>query len=136
MAANIITQEISNETVIDNPEETFDRRYGKVEVVFLDANDNMIDIPAKPKVGDMKPVKFDDTSKEFIDVDEKDPSWYDYANRRWANAINSDGSYFVWIPRFAYKITYYSSSSYSKAIGYSDARGLLKVDPTQMDGKL
>jgi hypothetical protein len=25
----------------------------------------------------------------------------------WANAKNSDGSYFVWIPRFAYRITYY-----------------------------
>ena len=135
VTANFITQEISNETVIDNPAETFDRRYGKVEVVFLDANDNMIDIPAKPKLGDLKPVKYDDSSRQFIDVDPKDPSWYDYANRRWANAINSDGSYFVWIPRFAYKITYYSSSSYTTAIGYCDSRGLLKVDQTQMDGK-
>ncbi len=134
VVANIITQEVTNDPIIDNPEESFDRRYGKVDVIFLDKNDNIIDIPSKPVVGDMKPVKFDERNKEFIDVEEKDPTWYDYANRKWANAINSDGSYFVWIPRFAYKITYYSSSSYSKAIGYSDARGLIKINTTN-DGQ-
>lgn len=134
VTANIITQEISNEVITDNPEEILDRRYGKVDVVFLDMNDNIIDIPSKPQLGDMKAVKYDDAKREFVDVDSRDPSWYDYANRRWANAVNSDGSYFVWIPRFAYKITYYSSSSYTTAIGFCDSRGLLKVDPRQMDG--
>ena len=134
VTANVITQEISNEVITDNPEEILDRRYGKVDVVFLDMNDNIIDIPSKPQLGDMKAVKYDDAKREFVDVDPRDPSWYDYANRRWANAVNSDGSYFVWIPRFAYKITYYSSSSYTTAIGYCDSRGILKVDPRQMDG--
>jgi len=32
-------------------------------------------------------------------------NWYDYSNKIWANAKTSDGSYWVWIPRFAYKIT-------------------------------
>ena len=45
-------------------------------------------------------------------------NWYDYVpgdnvndtkNSKWANARTSDGSYWVWIPRFAYKITYKSS---------------------------
>ena len=31
--------------------------------------------------------------------------WYDYSAQKWANAKTSDGSYWVWIPRFAYKIT-------------------------------
>ena len=37
--------------------------------------------------------------------------WYDYENSNWANAITSDGSMFVWIPRFEYKITYYTDST-------------------------
>lgn len=128
VVANIITQNVTNDEIIDDPEASFDRRYGKVDVIFLDKNDNIIDIPAKPDIGDMTPVKYDEATRTFIKVESQDPSWYDYSNRKWANAINKDGSYFVWIPRFAYKITYYSSSSYAKAIGYSDARGLIKVD--------
>ena len=31
-------------------------------------------------------------------------NWYDYKNSEWANAVTEDGSYWVWIPRFAYKI--------------------------------
>jgi len=32
---------------------------------------------------------------------------------KWANAKTIDGSYWVWIPRFAYKVTYYTDSSKS-----------------------
>lgn len=48
-----------------------------------------------------------------------DHDWYDYvdtvtegpvSSSRWANARTKDGSMWVWIPRFAYKITYYTSS--------------------------
>ena len=74
VTANIITQEISNEVITDNPEEILDRRYGKVDVVFLDMNDNIIDIPSKPQLGDMKAVKYDDATREFVDVDPRDPS--------------------------------------------------------------
>ena len=31
-------------------------------------------------------------------------NWYDYKTGKWANAVTEDGSYWVWIPRFAYKI--------------------------------
>ena len=31
-------------------------------------------------------------------------SWYNYEEKRWANVELEDGSMFVWIPRFAYKI--------------------------------
>ena len=58
----------------------------------------------------------DGTKNENFDVD----AWYDYIpaddskagttagdtkTSYWANAITEDGSYWVWIPRFAYKIT-------------------------------
>ena len=42
-----------------------------------------------------------------------DPDWYDYTAKKWANAKTSDGSMWVWIPRYAYSITsgYHSSSA-------------------------
>ncbi len=33
-----------------------------------------------------------------------DQNWYDYENKKWANAITEDGSMWVWIPRYAYKM--------------------------------
>ena len=31
-------------------------------------------------------------------------NWYDYKTSKWANTMTEDGSMWVWIPRFAYKI--------------------------------
>ena len=31
-------------------------------------------------------------------------NWYDYKEQKWANAVTEDGSMWVWIPRYAYKI--------------------------------
>ena len=45
-----------------------------------------------------------------------------------ANAVDSNGSYFVWIPRYAYRITYYSNSQYTKVVGYCDGRGIMKLN--------
>ncbi|MDD2208182.1 MAG: hypothetical protein PHU45_02370, partial [Bacilli bacterium] len=55
----------------------------------------------------MTPVKWDDEFKEIETTE------YDYNNKRWANAKTADGSYWVWIPRYAYKITngYHSSET-------------------------
>ena len=33
-----------------------------------------------------------------------DDNLYDYQKSQWANAKTQDGSYWVWIPRFAYKV--------------------------------
>ena len=55
----------------------------------------------------MELVKWDEDKQEF--VTDKTNSSYDYNNQQWANAkITVDGieSYFVWIPRYEYKITY------------------------------
>ncbi len=51
--------------------------------------------------------------EEFTEINENDIAWYDYDNKRWANARTDDGSYWVWIPRYAYKITsgYHQSST-------------------------
>ena len=63
-------------------------------------------------------------------------TWYNYTADKgrdgkednttsmWANAKNTDGSYFVWIPRYAYRITYYSDSTYTNETGYYDGYGM------------
>ena len=56
---------------------------------------------------DMELVKWDETQNKFIPDDTK--TSYDYDNQEWANAkVTIDGveSYFVWIPRYEYKINY------------------------------
>ena len=51
----------------------------------------------------MTPVKWNENNEE-TETTEDDPDWYDYNEKRWANAKSADGSYWVWIPRYAYKI--------------------------------
>ena len=40
--------------------------------------------------------------------------WYDYSSKKWANAQTEDGSMWVWIPRYAYKVIYNNPSDKSK----------------------
>ncbi|MDD3303566.1 MAG: hypothetical protein PHP54_01450 [Clostridia bacterium] len=57
-----------------------------------------------------KAVKWDASNIESemeITTADKDTSWYDYANKKWANIYtnnNGNKAYWVWIPRYAYKI--------------------------------
>ncbi len=75
----------------------------------------------KPKLATgMTAIKYNTDTSEWNTVSnpEVDTSWYDYANKKWANAITADGSFWVWIPRFAYQI----------ATGYhSDIAGTINV---------
>lgn len=48
----------------------------------------------------MQPIK-------YVGEDESTAGWKDNKSK-WANAITSDGSMWVWIPRYAYKIKYKS----------------------------
>ena len=67
-----------------------------------------------PNLGEgMTPIKWDDSAKDWIETEGSDPEWYDYSAKKWANAKTSDGSMWVWIPRYAYSITsgYHSSST-------------------------
>ena len=67
----------------------------------------------------MTPVIYNEGKEEVIEADEleiKNCSWYDYiaqegntengGTSKWANAKTKDGSIWVWVPRYAYKITY------------------------------
>ena len=50
----------------------------------------------------------DGTEKERISINKSIPTnWYDYSNRKWANIVttaNGTESYYVWIPRYEYRI--------------------------------
>ena len=56
----------------------------------------------------LNPIKFSDPddSKEgqTIQTNKSDINWYDYDTKKWANSQTKDGSMWVWIPRYAYKI--------------------------------
>ncbi|MBP3284537.1 MAG: InlB B-repeat-containing protein [Clostridia bacterium] len=54
--------------------------------------------------GIMKPVKF--VNNVWKETTEDDVEWYNYENGKWANMMLEDGSLFVWIPRYTYKVDY------------------------------
>jgi len=58
-----------------------------------------------PKITEaMIPVYWDDNGNE-IEYNSDNfvyDNWYDYSQDKWANAKTKDGSYWVWIPRYAY----------------------------------
>ena len=56
----------------------------------------------------MTPVKFDNGN--IVKTSADDNEWYNYQNKQWANAQTEDGSLWVWIPRYAYKINKPASS--------------------------
>mgnify|MGYP004629449965 FL=1 len=62
----------------------------------------------------MTPVKFEVTNgkgeRKTVTTTADDANWYNYCEKRWANARTEDGSLWVWIPRFAYRINKPDSS--------------------------
>ena len=63
-------------------------------------------------VSGMTPIKFtmptEESMGEVVKTNTSDAEWYNYGEtyetRKWANAQTEDGSMWVWIPRYAYKI--------------------------------
>ena len=73
----------------------------------------------------MTPVKFEvdekDTSKmKTVETTADDKDWYNYKNKQWANAKTEDGSLWVWIPRYAYRIIQPASSD-------SERKGTIEI---------
>ena len=124
--------------------EEFSRENGNIDIVFLrEKTDNVSTSANVPVLGtNMAPVNFNIETNKFEEVSEED--WeYSYTNApkqsHWANAVVKDEEgnvtgYFVWIPRYAYKITYYDSS-FETVIGYSDARGIVTTNGEEYIGK-
>ena len=92
----------------------------------LNPNDNnrtlIPSIANEPVLGEgMQAVYWsDENATEEYTANSFEPQMYSYImgdgktdtkESRWANAKTEDGSYWVWIPRYAYKITYYTDSN-------------------------
>ena len=63
----------------------------------------------KPRLAEgMKAIKFsqpnDTTKGEVEESSESDVEWYNYNDKKWANSQTEDGSMWVWIPRYAYRV--------------------------------
>ncbi len=61
----------------------------------------------------MTGIYWDGDTEVKVTPDNQD-NWYDYSVQKWANAKTEDGSYWVWIPRYAYKI---ESGRYTSTAG-------------------
>lgn len=119
---------------------------GVIDIVWLDTENNVIDEPMSPSnyLNGLTAVKFNTSTKVFDPITNPaaDTSWYNYETqtRNWANARTSDSNaYFVWIPRYAYKITYFNTVNNANAyrtdknskvgiIGYSNIEGIIVIE--------
>ncbi|MFR0822269.1 MAG: hypothetical protein ACLU84_07265 [Clostridia bacterium] len=66
-------------------------------------------VPNAPRLAEgMSPIKFKEPSNdekgEVIPTTILDADWYHYEDKKWANAKTKDGSMWVWIPRYAYRV--------------------------------
>ena len=137
--------------------EMTDMTNGVVEIKWLSGTSNKVtDTPNSPVIKKDLPTGM---TMEQVVFDEESQTWiagtdYSYVAgtgsndnnaSRWANArVTIDGidSYFVWIPRYAYRIIYFNNSTSKQAyqngilteedaveqgkiIGYSDSRGIV-----------
>lgn len=76
----------------------------------------------------MTPIKWNGTA--WIDTTEADTTWYNYntTDKKWANAKTADGSMWVWIPRYIYKI---SSGWNTNTTGTIDIQFSIDTDDTR-----
>ena len=100
-------------------EESFLSEYEK-EILKQDSNGIWDGSVNKPDLmSGMMAIKFTEPTDITEGKDEKvsDSSkndWYNYSEKKWANAKTNDGSMWVWIPRYAYKVVYNDPNDKSK----------------------
>ncbi|NLM63611.1 MAG: prepilin-type N-terminal cleavage/methylation domain-containing protein, partial [Mollicutes bacterium] len=82
----------------------------------------------------MTPIKWDVI--EWEDTVNYDSEWYDYNQKKWANVKTEDGSMWVWIPRYAYKITDCFHSDCSGDAGNIEIKFLKGTTNETADGKV
>lgn len=134
----------------------FDMSYGVIEIEFLEGTSyNISQTPNHPVLkSDMTAITYNTNGSTNIVTNPNSSDWYSYVagsgisdnkSSHWANAkvsANNIDSYFVWIPRYAYRIIYFDSPASKeqyklgtlseevavangKIVGYSDSRGIV-----------
>ena len=104
-ASNMYANSTKDETVLLGSMEDSIKDLGNVS----DYYDKLKEVNAPQLKQGMTPVKFE--SGNIVEIEENDSSWYDYNEQNWANAQTEDGSLWVWIPRYAYQVQYYTDAN-------------------------
>ena len=88
-----------------------------------------------PNLGEgMTAIKWDETANDgagdWVETTGSDPDWYDYSAKKWANSKTADGSMWVWIPRYAYKITsgYHQSGEELNSTTPEEGAGTIEIE--------
>jgi hypothetical protein len=154
----------TTDSVASNSTPTFSTDYGIVDVIWLSGTGtstaDVTSTPNIPKLSGMTPVKWTEIKDDEGNVTgwtekettSSDTDWYSYnegigttdnLTSKWANAKNTTSggtSYFVWIPRYAYRITYYESQEAwqngDDPTGYYDGYGLWNASDGSVNYKL
>ena len=105
--------------------------YGYIDVAK--GNNKKVQVNAPRLKGNMTPIKYVGESEE--DIKQQTGS-------KWANVATSDGSMFVWIPRYAYKITkgYHTNQAGTIEVAFIDTNnrflngenGTIITDPSKV----
>lgn len=155
--ASVIITPTETSVANANPDITFKTDYGTIDVIWLkDDGKTVSKTPNGPVYGTgMSPVSW--TEKATIGDDnvkweESSTENYEYKvaaektdskQSKWANAklrIGEIDSYFVWIPRYAYRIIYYdkdyNTDATAKIVGYYDGWGMWKAEDGSVKYKL
>ena len=112
-----------------NKKETISSAVTVTEVLVADGSYNASKGVNTPKLGSgMTPIKWNGSS--WVNTTGSDKDWYDYTAKKWANAKTSDGSMWVWIPRYAYSITSGYNSSSAGNIDVEFMKGLTNETST------
>ena len=125
-----------------NKKETISSAVTVEAALVADGNYNASKGVNTPKLGSgMTPIKWNGSS--WVNTTGSDKDWYDYTAKKWANAKTSDGSMWVWIPRYAYSITsgYHSSTAgnidveFMKGLTNETSTGRTRFDNASGQGK-
>ena len=95
-----------------------DKSGNKLENISAKVTVAVVTVNAPVLAIGMTPIKWD-ASGNVVTTTSTDTSWYNYANKQWANAETADGSMWVWIPRYEYKIpTPHSSTAQTISVNF------------------
>jgi prepilin-type N-terminal cleavage/methylation domain-containing protein len=89
------------ESVITLSTKSIEECVGDIEITYSDY-DVIKGVNAPKLTTGMTPIKWNGT--DWVSTNENDIDWYNYDENKWANVKTADGSFWVWIPRYAYSI--------------------------------
>ena len=101
------------EIAVEEEQAKLDNLYMQMDDEAAYSEEEKVNVPML--LTGMRAIKFtdpeEDAEGEVIKTTSSDKEWYNYEAKKWANSQTQDGSMWVWIPRYAYKITYYTDDT-------------------------